>query len=113
MQRIFRKGVKKPYWMCDACGRRITDERLRRLFCDAFNRIVENRERWLPVWERAMDGGTALERLRAGQMRDVTAGGTILFEVPELTQAVLQEAWMEEDGGVVYRFLCGLDVYAH
>ena len=81
------------------------DEELRNAFCDEFNRVVKMRQEYLPIWKRSQEDGTALERVRAGQMEEITAGGTILYEVLELTQAVLQEAWMEADGTVRFVFL--------
>ena len=38
---------------------------------------------------------------------DVTAGGTIPYEVPELTQAILQETWLGQDGKIKFIFLSG------
>jgi hypothetical protein len=40
-------------------------------------------------------------------MIDITEGGTILYEVPALTRAVLQEAWLQEDDTVEFQFLSG------
>lgn len=110
LQRIFHKGVSRPYWHCLSCGRKLDDERLRAAFCDGFNRIVEEREDYLQHWEVLTASGTPLQRYRARQMAEITDGGTIPFEVPELTQAVLEEVWLEEDGSLLFRFLSGEQV---
>ena len=107
LQRIYRKGVKKPYWSCLECGLRMEDSTLRARFCDAYNSIVERRSHYLPGWEEQLRCGSALERVRARQMAEVTAGGTIPLEVPELTQAILQEAWLGPDVMIRFIFLSG------
>ena len=53
------------------------------------------------------ESGTALERFRAKQMEQITEGEPIPYEVKELTQAVLQEAWLKEQGIVRFLFLSG------
>ena len=105
LQRIYRKGVSRPYWKCLSCGKKVDDERLRAAFCVAFNRVVVEREERGKRWRQAANDGTPLQRVRAKQMEEITAGGTIPFEVPELTQAVLEAAWLEGDGSATFRFL--------
>ena len=107
LQRIYRKGVPKPYWQCTACGNRIDDSVLRARFCDAFNRIAAGRDNLLSHWESTIASGTPLQAVRARQMIAITAGGPLLYEVPELTQAILQEAWLEEDGSTKFVLLSG------
>ena len=92
MRWFFPKGMKRACWLCPECGKRIDHEKLRGLFCNAFNAIVLKREEYLPHWEEKIRSGSALERVRARQMTEITAEGTIFYEVPELTQAILQEA---------------------
>lgn len=98
MQWVYRRGMKTAYWLCECCGRKIQNNDLRERFCEEFNRIVEEREKYLSVWMRKLATGTALEKVRARQMIEITAGGKILYEVPELTRAILQEAWVETGG---------------
>lgn len=105
LQRIFCRGVSHPYWNCLACGRRIEDEDLRAAFCRAFNHVVDGREERREGWRCMAASGTALERVRARQMEEICDGGAIPYEVPELTQAVLEEAWLEEDGTLTFMFL--------
>lgn len=100
LQRIYRKGVPKPYWQCQDCGIRINDEELRSRFCDAFNKLVQTRQERAPEWSEKAANGSALERVRARQILAITEQGPIPFEIPELTQAVLQEIWISNDSGV-------------
>ena len=104
LQRVNRHGVSHPYWECNGCGIRINESCLRISFCDAFNHIVRHRGDYLPHWQSLIEGGTPLQRLRAKQMIDITAEGTIPYEIPQLTQAVLQEAWLEKEGSIEYLF---------
>lgn len=112
MQRIFAKGVSVPYWKCMDCGCQIDDEKLRTAFCDAFNEVVSSRDAYLSRWTVMMKTGSPLERFRAKQMEEITAEGSIPFEVPELTQAVLQEAWLHGDVKIAFTFLSGDSVMA-
>jgi len=107
LQRIYHKGVKKPYWNCPECSARIDDSVLRACFCDAYNSIVENRMDFIASWEEKRCTGTPLERIRIKQMTEITAGGKIPYEIPELTQAVLQESWLNEEGQLLFVFLSG------
>ena len=70
-------------------------EQDRASFCKAFNDLVTHRERKISIWTQAAKSGTSLQKYRAAQLIEITAGGTIPFEVPELTRAILQEAWLE------------------
>ena len=65
LQRIYRKGVPKPYWQCPGCGIRIDDEELRSRFCDAFNQLVHTRQERAQRWFEAAATGSALEKVRA------------------------------------------------
>lgn len=94
------------------CGCQIDDKKLRAAFCDAFNEVVSSRDAYMSRWAAMMETGSPLERLRAKQMEEITAEGSILFEVPELTQAVLQEAWLHRDGKIAFTFLSGDSVMA-
>lgn len=107
MRWVFPKGMKRACWLCPECGRRIDHEKLRSLFCNVFNSIVLRREEYLPHWEEKIRSGSALERVRARQMAEITAEGSILYEVPELTQAIMQEVWMEQDDRVRFVFCSG------
>ena len=68
------------------------------------------RKTLVPHWEEMRQIGSPLEKVRARQMIEITAGGVIPCEVPELTQAVLQEAWLSGDESVCFHFLSGEQV---
>ncbi len=135
-QRIYHKGVSRPFWTCIKCGARIDDEILRAGFCGAFNYIVKHRdteghepengirlmqqptllsaaqapctlrEKWLAI----AACGTPLQKLRARQILNITSRGAIPYEVPELTRAILQEARMDEGGKIRFTLLCGDEI---
>lgn len=107
LQRVYQKGVKHPYWGCRACGVRLEDETLRACFCTAFNRMVDARDTLSQRWRAMAEHGTPLEKVRARQMLDITVEGPIPFEVPELTQALLQEAWQMDGDVIRFVFLSG------
>lgn len=107
LQRIWKKGVTRPYWSCKDCGARIDDETLRAAFCETFNAIVSDRDTYVERWNAMMTDGTALQKIRAKQMLEITSEGSIPYEVPELTRAVLQEAWLTKSGDVRFLFLSG------
>lgn len=52
----------------------LKEETLYNAFVVAWNAIVNNRQGLLPEWEETMQKGKALERLRAQQMIELTAG---------------------------------------
>lgn len=106
LHRTYPKGAAKALWRCRQCGASLDEEVLRALFCDAFNRVVEHRSSYIERWEQALVSGTPLARLRAKQMLEITAEGPLTFEIPELTQAVLQEAWLDA-GELRFVFLSG------
>ena len=54
-----------------------------------------------------MNEGSELDRLRARQMIEITEGGPIPFEVPELTRAILREAWFDTNGKIEFCLLSG------
>lgn len=101
MQRVYHKGVSKPYWSCIRCGAQIAEEDLRSKFCSAFNHLVQHRSDIIQHDE------TPLEKLRTRQILDITAGGTIPYEVPELTRTILQEARLHEDNNITFTLLSG------
>ena len=107
LQRRYPRGASHAYWSCGMCGKRIDDDDLRKRFCDAFNAFVAQRDLLLPGWKHLEEAGTPLQKVRARQMAAITAEGAIPYEVPELTQAVLQQAWLREDGRVAFVFLSG------
>ena len=57
----------------------------------AVNDIIRNREKHLAGWNKMTESGTALERLRARQMIEITNQPELNIFVPELTQLILYE----------------------
>jgi len=57
----------------------------------AVNEIIHNSEKHLARWNKMAGGGTALERLRARQMIEITKQPELNIFVPELTQLILYE----------------------
>ena len=107
LNRVHQSGSKKPRWQCPECGIRIYDDNLRELFVKAFNALVLERDRLVPGWQEAVDNGTALEAVRAKQISSITEEGTIPFEIPQLTQAVLEEVILKSNLRVRFLFLSG------
>ena len=107
LQRIYKQGVSKPYWECIRCGRKIDEENLRETFCIAFNTLVKWREYLIDKWNAQMQNGSPLEKIRAEQMTEITAAGTILFEIPELTRTILKEIRLEGKGILKIHYLSG------
>lgn len=105
LMRIYHNGIRHPFWHCEVCGIQIEDEELRSRFLEAFNGLVEQRMSRVIRWHSMKQHGTPLEKVRARQMLEITAEGPIPFEIPELTRAVLEEAWINEKGGLLFRFL--------
>lgn len=61
------------------------------------------------MWQEKQRSGTPLERVRARQIEEIAERGQIPYEVPELTQAILQESWLKE-GAILFVFLSGEQV---
>ena len=107
MQRSYSRGVSRPYWLCTDCGKKVEEIDLRAGFCKAFNSLVSGRDSYMKQWNVIQETGTPLECLRARQMMEITKEGAIPFEIPELTQAVLQEAWIDDGNEICYIMLTG------
>lgn len=85
----------------------INEKNLRRGFVIAWNSVVEEREQLLPRWEEMQETGTALEKLRAKQMTELTASGKITTEIPEHTRMVLEYAEVISNREIRVHFLDG------
>ena len=92
MNRVYQDSARRPRWQCTSCGARIDDEALREAFVKAYNAVALERERMLDGWENTLQKGSPLERIRARQMIEITADGIVPFEIPVMTQALLEEA---------------------
>ena len=94
--RIYKNGVKKSYWECNICKKRIDEEVLRSSFVKCYNQVVINRDDYLPKWRKAIIEGTPLQAIRAIQMMKITEQG-ITHEVKEITQMALKQAAILSD----------------
>ena len=80
---------------------------LRKAFLTAWNGIVENREGFLPAWERQIREGNALEKWRAGHMVQLTAEPPLEAICPEIVNMALESVEVHDGGLLHFRFLDG------
>ena len=93
------RGVS--YWQCGKRSKEngirgcrsenIRDEVVKEAFVTAWNLVVKHREQHLERWERQMQEGNPLVKLRARQMKELTKQGQIDGVIPELVQMVLEK----------------------
>ena len=60
-------------------------------FIKAFNKLCENRGKYIARWMEQAENGTPLEKIRAGQMMEITEKEPLKQFVPEMAQLVIQE----------------------
>ena len=56
-----------------------------------FSISCENREKYISGWKERAENGTPLEKIRAGQMIEITEKEPLKQFVPEMAQLVIQE----------------------
>ncbi|TCL60586.1 DNA invertase Pin-like site-specific DNA recombinase [Kineothrix alysoides] len=87
-------------WQCSnhrsdgklTCKNEFVDVRnLEQGFVKAMNRITANREKYMKKWERMIEEGTPLQRVRANQMIEITAEPPLEAYVSELAQLTVIE----------------------
>ena len=83
----------------------VRESDLRLAFTTAWNSIVEHPE--TERWNKMEKSKSALERLRARQMKELIAEGPLEFEIPELTRMVLQEILVKDAKTFQITFLDG------
>lgn len=71
-------------------GENIKEEILFKAFVFAWNRLVSEREVHLDRWDKQIEDGNSLERLRARQMMELTKQPSLKQMIPELAQLVLE-----------------------
>ena len=64
---------------------------LERGFIKAFNKLCKNREKYVARWMEQAENGSSLEKIRAGQMMEITEKEPLKKFVPEMAQLVIQE----------------------
>ena len=102
MNRVYQDGARRPRWQCASCGARIDDETLREAFVKAYNAVAMERERMIDGWESTLQKGSPLEKIRARQMIEITADGIVPFEIPVMTQVLLEEACLLPKNGLEF-----------
>ena len=112
-------GLQTPYWKCEntekkkghlCSAERVTEEGLQRAVVAAWNTLTDEREQYLPKWEKMVEKGNALERYRAKMLIAVTADGPLEIEVPELTRMFLEEITVMSATEMTVRFLDGTEI---
>ena len=80
---------------------------LQNAFLIAWNGVVKERDRLLSTWQEKQEAGDSLEKMRAGQMIELTAQGLLISYVPELTRMVLERIVVHSKKHFTVRFLDG------
>lgn len=115
-----RNGRKVRVWQC---GKRyqkkgevgcrsgnLYERDLEKAFLMAWNGIVENRESFLPAWEKQRAEGNALEKWRAGQMMELTGQPPLETVCPEIVNMVLGSVEVHDGGLLHFYFLDGTEL---
>ena len=114
--RKYWTGIKAVFWKCTNAEKakgctclsdNIREEALRKAVVVAWNSLVENREEYIPAWEKCICEGDPLQRLRGRQMIELTAEGTIEEEITELTRMVLTEIIVKDKNNFTVVFMDG------
>ena len=71
---------------------------------------MENRESFLPAWEKQIKEGNALEKWRAGQMVQLTAEPPLDTICPEIVNMTLESVEVHDGGLLHFRFLDGTEL---
>ena len=109
----------KTYWQCNtrcnegpkSCkAENVPEETIHRVFIDAWNTVVSEREKKEQYWTKKEREGTELEQLRTRQMRELSNQGLIRDIIPELVQTVLESIVVKGNGGFEIRFLDGTEL---
>jgi len=73
-----------------------------------WNGVVKGRDQLLGTWESMKESGDPLQEMRAGQMIELTAQGSLTCEVPELTRMVLERIIIHSKTHFTVQFLNGM-----
>jgi len=110
------RNRQEHYWTCKnkekkygrTChAENVKDTIIRRAFIIAWNSVVKDRDKLLPTWETMKEAGNPLQKMRARQMIELTAQGTLTIDVPELTRMVLERIVVHSKTHFTTRFLDG------
>ena len=103
-KRYQKKGVAG----CKGCN--LFEKDLEKAFLTAWNGIVENREGFLPAWEKQIKEGNALEKWRAGQMVQLATEPPLEAICPEIVNMTLESVEVHDGGLLHFRFLDGTEL---
>ena len=103
-KRYQKKGVAG----CKGCN--LFEKDLEKAFLTAWNGIVENREGFLPAWEKQIREGDALEKWRAGQMVQLATEPPLEAICPEIVNMTLESVEVHDGGLLHFRFLDGTEL---
>lgn len=67
--------------------------------------MVKERDKQIGAWEAMQKSGNPLQALRARLMIEITAQGSIKWEIPELTRTVLERIVIHDKRHITVRFL--------
>lgn len=73
----------------------------------AWNAVVKERDKLIGIWKKMQKSGDPLQALRDKQMIEITDQGSIKWEIPELTRAVLERFVIHDKKHFTVRFLDG------
>ena len=93
---------------CKGCN--LFEKDLEKAFLTAWNGIVENREGFLPAWEKQIKEGNALEKWRAGQMVQLPTEPPLEAICPEIVNMTLESVEVHDGGLLHFRFLDGTEL---
>ena len=103
-------------WACNtrsndgvnACGNdRVRETVIQKVFTEAWNSAVRQRDTLEKHWAEQMEKGSPLEKIRASQMLELTAQGEMKKLIPEIVQTVLECIVVKGDGVFEVHFLDG------
>lgn len=110
-----QRGVE-PYWQCKtrckkgpvSCkSENIKETVIEQVFLEAWNTMVRQRRELEKHWASLESNGTALQKVKAGQFRELTQQGIATECCPELVQIALERIVVLGDGAFEVRFLDG------
>lgn len=88
------------FWKCSGEGckaRKIDEKVLDRAFILAWNSMTDKREDHMERWQKMINDGNPLEKIRGQQMIDLTKEGKIVKQIPEHTTMVLENMTVNEN----------------
>lgn len=99
------------YWTCksDDCKLKVKEQVLYKAIEVAWNYIVQNRDRYLPTWNKMINGADPLLKIRAKHMMETTLEGKIDKCIPELIQLVLEKIVIHDEKHFTVFFLEGTE----